>query len=291
MTDQLIANDLHIWQENISWMAWNLFLAWVPLGMSIWLFNRPRSLFLRLGVGILLGATFVYGVQRYDLADVVNFAQNLQTNYLDDLNKIYLVAAFALTIGLMALDIWLLGGRGSRSLIWWVGFLIFIVFLPNAPYVLTDIIHLIDAVSRHWINSVWMITLAFIPQFLVFMLLGFEAYVLSVIYLGDYLRRHGWGKFITWIELIIHGLSAIGIYLGRFQRFNSWHIISQPDQLFNTLTSDLMSKLPVLVISVTFVVITVLYWLMKQVSLGIMLKRRIEEAYSDSGLDRSTADS
>lgn len=267
-----IARALDLLQSNLSWMGWNLFLALVPLGISFWLFHRPRSRWLRWGVGFLLGVTFFLGVKRYSFADLINIIRSLRAAYLD-LDAIYLVGAIAITLILMASDIWLLHGQGSRSLGWWVGFLVFITFLPNAPYILTDIIHLIDDIRRY--SSVWIITLAIIPQYLLFMLLGFEAYVLSVIYLGDYLRQHGWGKFILWVELILHGLNAIGIYLGRFQRFNTWHIITQPDALFSGLVNDLVGKVPALVMAVTFVVITILYWLMKQVSLGIMLRGRV----------------
>ncbi len=194
----------------------------------------------------------------------------LYAQFYLEIDTFYLVGAIALTLILMAWDIWRLRGRGSRSLIWWVGFLVFITFLPNAPYVLTDIIHLIDDIRRN--SSVWIITLAIIPQYLLFMIIGFEAYVLSLIYLNDYLRRQGWSKFIPWVELIVHGLSAIGIYLGRFQRFNSWHIITQPDALFSSLANDLVGKFPLVVIVVTFFVITSLYWLIKNLSLGIMLR-------------------
>jgi uncharacterized membrane protein len=282
MTDIVIATIASAWhllQSNLDWMGWNLFLALVPLAMSFWLFERPRSRLLRWGVYLLLGATFVYGVPRYYFANLINLTSRLPTTLLE-MDTIYLVGAIAITLVLMVLDIWLLRGRGSRSFGWWVGFLVFISFLPNAPYVLTDIIHLIDNIRRY--SSVWLITLAIVPQYLLFMVLGFEAYVLSVIYLGDYLRRHGWGKYILWLELTVHSLSAIGIYLGRFQRFNSWHIITQPDELFRSLMNDLVGKFPALVMFITFVVITCLYWIAKQLTLGIMLRTQPRVALEET---------
>ncbi len=35
-------------------------------------------------------------------------------------------------------------GRRCRSMGWWFGFAVFVAALPNAPYVLTDVIHLVD---------------------------------------------------------------------------------------------------------------------------------------------------
>ena len=270
MTAQLTNWISVAWQAllaNNRWMAWNLFLALVPLALSFWLFHQPRSRFLRYGTFILIGITFFAGVRRYSLASAVNFLRDIRSIYLG-LEPIYLIGALIGTLILMGLDFWLLGSRGARSLLWWLGFLAFIFFLPNAPYVLTDVIHFYEEIRYNY--SVWVLTLALIPQYLIFMGIGFEAYVLSLIYLGYYLRRQGWGKFILWAELILHALSAIGIYLGRFQRFNSWHVISQPDQLVMSVLTDLTGTRPLLVIVVTFVVIAVFYWLVKQVSLGIM---------------------
>ncbi|WP_017715902.1 DUF1361 domain-containing protein [Kamptonema formosum] len=255
---------------NSGWMAWNLFLALVPVAISFWLFHRPRSRSLRWGVFLLLGVTFVLGVRRYNAGHVIKLKQDLYSIYLG-MDTSYLVGAIALTLVLMGLDIFLLRLRGTRSLLWWAGFLIFIGFLPNAPYVLTDIIHLYEDIRQNY--SVWVTTLVLIPQYLLFMVVGFEAYVLSLIYLGDYLKRHGSEKFIVWVELIVHGLSAIGIYLGRFQRFNSWHIITQPDTLVMSVFNDLTGKRPALVMAVTFVVIAVLYWLMKKITLAVLSGR------------------
>ncbi len=254
----LIIEALRAMGHNVRWMSWNLFLALVPLAISFWLFRKPRSRWLMWGTGFLLGATF--------LPSMPLFFFYLK-HILQDLGKTYVLGAIAITLALMAVDIWVLGQRGVRSLRWWAGFLVFIAFLPNAPYVLTDIIHLIEQIKQG--PSVWVVTLALIPQYLAFMLAGLEAYVLSVMSLGYYLTQQGWGKFVLVTELTIHTLSAIGIYLGRFIRFNSWDLITNPDALVNTVMNDLIGKRPVVVMAATFVVITSLYWLMKQVSLGI----------------------
>jgi uncharacterized membrane protein len=60
-------------------------------------------------------------------------------------------------------------------------------FLPNAPYVLTDILHLVDDIRQGY--SIWTITLLLVPQYVLFMQLGFEAYVISVLFeRSPYLR-------------------------------------------------------------------------------------------------------
>lgn len=206
MTEQLIAKILQVLSINMRWMTWNLFLAFIPLVLSIWLFRKRRG----------------------------------------------------------------------RSWVWWLGFLVFYAFLPNAPYLLTDIIHLINDIRT--IQSIWLITLVLIPVYFVVILAGFEAYVISLINLGYYLHRIGKSHWILWVELITHALCAIGIYWGRFLRFNSWDFITQPDAILTKGVEELLGKQPLVIILITFIILFVLHWLMKRVTLGFVSKQnnRIE---------------
>jgi len=171
----------------------------------------------------------------------------------------------------LALSFWLFRQR-SRSVLWWVGLVVFIAFLPNAPYLLTDIIHLIRATRAGF--SVWVITLVLIPQHLLAILAGFEAYVISLMNLGHYLKQQGKSKHILAAELITHATCAIGVYLGRFQRFNSWDLVTDPDSVIYGVVDDLTAKRPLVVIAITFVGLTVLYWVFKQINLGLVLRMR-----------------
>lgn len=155
---------------------------------------------------------------------------------------------------------------------WWVLLVVFILFLPNAPYMLTDVIHLIRG-TRSGISG-WVIALVFIPLHVGAMLAGFQAYVISLLNLGRYLKRQGAGHWVLRTELLVHLLSAIGIYLGRFRRFNSWDLAAAPGDVLVSTLDDLTSKKPIVVIAITFVVLTVFYWLMKQITLGIYLRIR-----------------
>lgn len=171
----------------------------------------------------------------------------------------------------MTLSFWLFRWQHpSRSLIWWIGLVVFIAFLPNAPYLLTDIIHLIGAARST--RSIWIVTLVFIPMHTFAILAGFEAYVISLINQGHYLRKQGAGKFVAWAEILVHILSAIGIYLGRFIRFNSWDLITNLKNVLLVSLNELTSKFPVVVILITVLVLILFYWIMKQITLGIVLR-------------------
>lgn len=199
----ILGNALQVFNWHSGWIVWNLFLAFIPLALSFWLFRR-------------------------------------RTN--------------------------------DRSWFWWVGLIVFIAFLPNAPYLLTDIIHLIRATRSGY--SVWIITLIFIPLHSFAILAGFEAYVISLLNQGSYLVRQGAERYVGWAELLVHALCAIGVYLGRFLRFNSWDLVTVPENVLVRSLNELTAKRPIVIVFVTFAVLTVLYWIFKQITLGLLLRFR-----------------
>ena len=92
-----------------------------------------------------------------------------------------------------------------------------LVFLPNAPYMLTDFIHLGD---RHrLVDSLIFASFAFTA-----LALGFASLLLVQIVVT---RKAG--ASIGW--LVAFGalfLSSVGVYLGRIHRFNSWDVVTRP---------------------------------------------------------------
>ncbi|MBT9313147.1 DUF1361 domain-containing protein [Leptothoe kymatousa] len=171
----------------------------------------------------------------------------------------------------LILSFWLFRGRGShrRHWPWWIGFTLFVAFLPNAPYVLTDIIHLVKDIRMG--TSVWAIALILIPQYFLFIGFGVATYTLSLVNLGRYLSREGKCRWVLPAELTLHGLTALGIYLGRFLRFNSWDLVTSPLAVMGNTLALLLSKWPLAVMFGTFIILAVVYWLLKQVTLASIL--------------------
>jgi uncharacterized membrane protein len=96
-----------------------------------------------------------------------------------------------------------------------------LVFLPNAPYVLTDFVHLGE---RHRLFD----TLVISSFALTALALGFLSLVLVQLVVTRAL-----GALLGWTTVVGSLFAAsFGIYLGRVLRFNSWDVISQPHQLF-----------------------------------------------------------
>jgi uncharacterized membrane protein len=167
----------------------------------------------------------------------------------------------------LVLSLWLFRGRGRRSPLWWAMAGVWLAFLPNAPYILTDIIHLVHDVRR--IHSIWIITLIVVPQYFLFMAFGLQAYSISVMNLGHYLQRQGLGRWICPAEVVIHGLCAVGIYLGRFPRFNSWDLVLAPHSVVLGLVHSMTQPRSLGIMVVTFTVLALVYSLTKALNLAI----------------------
>jgi uncharacterized membrane protein len=151
----------------------------------------------------------------------------------------------------LALSVWLFRWSSRRSALWWLGVAVFVAFLPNAPYVLSDAIHLVPRLRA---ETSWRHALVLLAGFGTFFFLGFEAYVLCILNLRDFLHRTVSRWTAVAIELTLHGLSAVGIYLGRVHRFNSWDLLRDTDVILRQAAVQLTRPWPFILVAGTFVV-------------------------------------
>ncbi len=98
-----------------------------------------------------------------------------------------------------------------------------IAFLPNSPYIITDLFHL----RWHSQPSIWYDTVLIVSFAWNGMLLFFHTLVNM-----DEKLLNRFSKLTAWaVKLTIMALCGFGIYLGRYLRFNSWDVISDPFSL------------------------------------------------------------
>jgi uncharacterized membrane protein len=141
-----------------------------------------------------------------------------------------------------------------RRPLWWFGVVAFVLFLPNAPYVLTDVIHLFDDIRV--VHSDLKILGIVLPLYLAFFTVGFLCYVLAMRCLRSYLISDA-VRVPRWPLMFgLHALCAVGVYLGRVMRFNSWDAVTSPAEVASTADA-LNDVFPLVIIGCTFVVLVV----------------------------------
>jgi uncharacterized membrane protein len=99
---------------------------------------------------------------------------------------------------------------------------LWLLFLPNAPYILTDFVHLSAGhPAPLWLDGATVSAFAWTG-----LLLGFVS-----LYLVHAVARHRFGTTRAWCFVAgVLGLVSFGVCLGRFLRWNSWDVVTQPGQ-------------------------------------------------------------
>ena len=148
----IAARYVYSGEQLFGYLIWNLFLAWIPFGLAIVLYDRHRA-----------------GTRPLRLLPLA--------------------------------ALWLL-------------------FLPNAPYIITDFKHLVPSASVPlWVDIVVIAAPAWTG-----MLLGFIS-----LYLVQAVVRDLAGARVAWTAAVaVLGLASFGIYLGRVLRWNSWDVLANP---------------------------------------------------------------
>jgi uncharacterized membrane protein len=123
-------------------------------------------------------------------------------------------------------SIWAAALYANRSGRWWVlifpGFL-WLIFFPNAPYIITDFLHLaVRPRVPMWYDILMLAAFAWTGCFLA---------IASLRTMQLLIKKHvGW--LISWFFAgAVLTLGGIGIYLGRFSRWNSWDIFISPQEI------------------------------------------------------------
>lgn len=112
---------------------------------------------------------------------------------------------------------------------------VWLLFFPNAPYVLTDFIHLHgNGPSPLWYDALMLSSFAWTA-----LMLGF----VSLYLIHAIIERHA-GTAVGWIVVVcVLGLASFGVYLGRFARFNSWDVVTRPHLVVSVIRQEIHSPL------------------------------------------------
>lgn len=98
-----------------------------------------------------------------------------------------------------------------------------VLFFPNAPYIFTDLFHL-----RYTSSSIiWYDTTLILSTTWTGLLFGYLSLIRIERHILKFVPRF-WSRIMVYAMLF---LSAFGVYIGRYLRFNSWDIVSNPFEL------------------------------------------------------------
>jgi len=124
--------------------------------------------------------------------------------------------------------------RGGASWAVVVFGLLWLLFFPNAPYLLTDFIHLTETPTTPlWYDALMLASFAWTG-----LLLG---------YASLYLMQMIWARAVgalSWLGVVSAlALASLGVYVGRFLRFNSWDALVRPRRLAQVINANLEDPL------------------------------------------------
>ncbi len=118
--------------------------------------------------------------------------------------------------------------------------ILWLIFFPNAPYILTDLQHLSQESTNAplWYDVIMLVWFSWTG-----MLLG----VVSLSLMQEIIRRE-FSRALGWVFVfLVAGLSSAGVYVGRFIRLNSWDILQDPAEtagnLWNWLEDPSLSSI------------------------------------------------
>jgi uncharacterized membrane protein len=108
-----------------------------------------------------------------------------------------------------------------------------LLFFPNAPYIISDLMHLSTPRSVPiWYDAILIFSYAWTG-----LLLGFAS-----LWLVQQVIADRFGVVLSWLFAMSALLAAgFGIYLGRFQRWNSWDLFVNPLELAATIVQGLLT--------------------------------------------------
>jgi uncharacterized membrane protein len=123
--------------------------------------------------------------------------------------------------------------RGARPLALVLLGLVWLLFFPNAPYIVTDFVHLRAAAAAPlWYDVVLIASFAFTG-----VLLGFVSLARVQQVVGE-AGSTALGWLLAAVALVF---AAFGIFIGRFEERNSWDVIVQPVPLAHDTWRQLTS--------------------------------------------------
>jgi uncharacterized membrane protein len=133
-------------------------------------------------------------------------------------------------------------------------FAVWLVFFPNALYIVTDLIHLnLETTIPKWFDAILLFTSCITGLMMAF---------ISLIRVEKYLSYYFSSRIVNAQIVFILFVASFGVYLGRFLRWNSWDIISNPFDLLISIVQRFVFPFQHLQTWGVTILLTILFYLL-----------------------------
>lgn len=150
-------------------------------------------------------------------------------------------------LALIAYDFAVLTRYFKQAWLFPVLFILWLVFYPNTFYMITDIVHMHWVSDTLWNRASLHLFMVFVPSILFGIYCGIESWLIL-------LERF---KFSWWTELlatlVLSVISSMAIYIGRYDRLNTWDIVSNPGQVVQKLLETFQRERLLFILGFTFI--------------------------------------
>lgn len=135
---------------------------------------------------------------------------------------------------------------------------VWLAFYPNTFYMLTDLVHMTWVGDTLWNPVSMRLFMAFVPSILFGVYCGIESWNIL---------RERW-KWTWWLDMLVVAglsyLSSLAIYIGRYDRLNSWDLVTRPQLVVQKLLETFQKDRLVFILGFTFIQIMTLLFLSKE---------------------------
>jgi uncharacterized membrane protein len=142
---------------------------------------------------------------------------------------------------------------------------IWLIFLPNTIYILTDVSHLLE----DWVKVDNLFKLLLTIQYTAFAIFGILTYVVSVYFFQQLLEK----RSIDWkirkmkpktfvLICILNFAVGFAVILGGIERTNSWHILTDPIRVLRDILDMTSSEEMLLLAGGVGILANIIYFLM-----------------------------
>ena len=135
---------------------------------------------------------------------------------------------------------------------------VWLAFYPNTFYMLTDLVHMTWVGDTLWNPVSMRLFMAFVPSILFGVYCGIESWNIL---------RERW-KWTWWLDMLVVAglsyLSSLAIYIGRYDRLNSWDLVTRTQLVVQKLLETFQKDRLVFILGFTFIQIMTLLFLSRE---------------------------